>query len=59
MGRRGQTLGSADVAGTLVGFVVLTIAFIICEYYQGERAFLLKSVIANRIIIIGALYCFL
>lgn len=42
-----KSWGSADVVGTLVGFLVLTLAFIICEYYQGERAFLLKSVIKN------------
>jgi hypothetical protein len=51
--------GSSDVIGTLVGFVVLTLAFLVCECYQGERAFLLKKVIKNRMVTMGAIYCFL
>ncbi|KUJ11454.1 putative gliotoxin efflux pump [Mollisia scopiformis] len=49
---------SADVVGTLVGFVVLALAFIIREYYQGDRAFLPRSVLKNRMIVLVALYCF-
>jgi hypothetical protein len=51
--------GSSDVIGTLVGFAVLILAFLLCEYYQGERAFLLRKVTNNRMVAMGAIYCFL
>lgn len=53
---------SADVIGTLVGSVVLGIAFLAIEWYQGERALLLPSILKNRTIQHGcafsALYVF-
>jgi hypothetical protein len=39
--------GSSDVIGTLIGFVLLAIAFVVNEWYQGERALLLPSILKN------------
>jgi hypothetical protein len=50
---------SSDVVGTLVGCVVLFAAFLIIEYYQGERALLLRSVLRNRTIAHGCAFSFL
>lgn len=36
------------MTGTLVGFVVLTIAFIINEWYMNERALLMQRLLKNR-----------
>lgn len=50
---------SRDVVGTLVGFVVLTLAFIVNEWWQGERALLVSSVLKNWIITGGCVFSFL
>ena len=39
---------SSLVVGLLVGFVVITIVFIVWEYFQGERAILVPRLISKR-----------
>ena len=50
---------SSDVVGLLVGFGTLFVAFFINEWWQGERALLLPSIMKNRTIISGCIFSFL
>lgn len=50
---------SSDVVGTLVGFGALFFAFLVNEWWQGERALLPPSVLSNRTITSGCVFCFL
>lgn len=50
---------SADVIGTLVGCGVLFFAFLAVEWFQGERALLLPSVLKNRTVAHGCAFSFL
>jgi MFS family permease len=50
---------SADVIGTLVGFGVLMIAFVVVEYLQGDRAMLVPSIMKQRVVLVGSLFSFL
>lgn len=54
-----KTWGSSDVIGTLVGCIVLFIAFLALEWYQGERALLLPSILKNGTIARGCAFSFL
>jgi hypothetical protein len=54
-----KSWGSAAVIGTLVGSVVLFVAFLTVEWYQGERALLLRSILKNRTIAHGCAFNFL
>ncbi|KAH6663125.1 major facilitator superfamily transporter [Halenospora varia] len=54
-----KSWGSSDVIGTLVGSIVLLIAFLTFEWYQGERALLLPSIMKNRTIAHGCAFSFL
>ncbi|KAF2146413.1 uncharacterized protein K452DRAFT_305347 [Aplosporella prunicola CBS 121167] len=49
---------SAEVIGLLVGCVVSTIAFIISQYFQGDRALLVSRLIKKRIVAVGMAYGF-
>lgn len=51
-----KSWGSADVIGTLVGFVLLIIAFIVIEVLMGERALLQGRLLKKRIIIVVCVY---
>lgn len=51
--------GSADVAGTLVGSILLLLSFLAIEWYQGEKALLLPSILKRRTIALGCAFCFL
>ena len=46
----------STVIGTLVGFVLLLIVFIINEYLMGERALLQGRLLKSRIIMVATLY---
>ena len=46
----------SSVIGTLVGFVLLLIAFGVNEYFMGERALLQSRILKNRIIIVAIVY---
>ena len=50
---------SADVIGTLIGFFLLSIVFVIVEYYQGERALLVPHILKRRVVYVGCLVSFL
>lgn len=54
-----KTWSSRDVVGTLVGFGILSLAFIINEWYQGERALLLTSILKDWTIASGCIISFL
>ncbi|CAG8980730.1 hypothetical protein HYALB_00013270 [Hymenoscyphus albidus] len=51
-----KTWGSSDVVGTLVGSIVLSIAFLVVGWYQGERALLVPSILRNRTIARGCAF---
>jgi MFS transporter, DHA2 family, glioxin efflux transporter len=48
----------SEVIGTLVGFCLLTIAFIAIEYYMGERALLQGRLLKQRTIAVTSTYVF-
>lgn len=48
-----------DVIGTLVGFVVLTISFIINEWYMNERALLMPRLLKKRRVWTTSVFTFL
>lgn len=50
---------SGSVIALLVMFVVLSIAFVVVEYFQGDRAMLLPEILKKRVIWVGSLYSFL
>ncbi|RDL38614.1 uncharacterized protein BP5553_02954 [Venustampulla echinocandica] len=50
---------SSSVIGTLVGCVVVFIAFLAIKWYQGERALLLPNIMKNRTIVRGSAFSFL
>jgi hypothetical protein len=54
-----KSWGSADVVGTLVGSIVLLLFFLTVEWYQGERALLLPSILKKRSMMLGCAFCFL
>ena len=39
---------SADVVGCLIGWILLTIVFIIIQYYQNDRALLVGRILKQR-----------
>ena len=51
-----HTWKSSEVVGTLVGTVVLAVAFAADQWYQGERALLLTSFLKNRTLLVGSIF---
>ena len=51
--------GNKDVVGTLVGFGVLIILFIVIEYTSGDRAMLPRAIMGRREVAINCAYIFL
>ena len=51
--------GSPDVVGTLVGSGVLFLIFLANEWWQGERALLMPSILKDRTVASGCAFCFL
>jgi hypothetical protein len=49
---------SSEVIGTLVGTGLLAIAFAVDQWYQGERALIMPSLLKNRTILVGAIFEF-
>ncbi|CAI4218424.1 unnamed protein product [Parascedosporium putredinis] len=49
---------SSEVIGLLVGFVVITLAFAVWEWYQGERGMLNPRILGDRTILVSATYMF-
>lgn len=50
---------SSTIIGLLVGFVLITAAFIVVEYFQKDRALLLGRLMRDRTMIIGCAFLFL
>ena len=50
---------SRDVIGTLVGFGLLFVAFVVVEWYQGENAMLHSRIMKRRTIAVGSFFAFL
>ncbi|KAL4733064.1 MFS general substrate transporter [Aspergillus similis] len=57
----GQTKAwnSSTVIGLLVGFPLMIIAFMVWEWFQGERAAFPPRLISNRLILVNSIYAFL
>lgn len=49
---------SSEVVGTLTGACLLSIAFAVDQWYQGERALIMASFLRNRTLLIGSLFEF-
>ncbi|KAL5356064.1 major facilitator superfamily domain-containing protein [Aspergillus floccosus] len=49
---------SADVIGTLVGFGLITIAFLAIEYIQGDRALLVPHILKKKVNYMGCIVSF-
>ncbi|KAK2034490.1 major facilitator superfamily transporter [Colletotrichum zoysiae] len=49
---------SSVVIGLFVGFFVIAIAFIILEWYQGERSMIAPRLISDRTVYISSIYAF-
>ncbi|TEY74832.1 hypothetical protein BOTCAL_0069g00290 [Botryotinia calthae] len=56
----GQTKAwkSADVIGTLIGFVLLLILFIVIQFFQGERGIIVGRLLKEHTVSIGMVYVF-
>ena len=50
--------GSADVIGTLVGWILLTITFIVVQWRQQERALVVPRIIMQRTIAVCSAFIF-
>ncbi|KNG52495.1 major facilitator superfamily transporter [Stemphylium lycopersici] len=50
---------SADVIGTLVGFVIFVVLFIVAQWWQGENAMVHSRIIKRRTVAVGSLFAFL
>lgn len=50
---------SPPVVGTLVGWGLLTIAFIVAQWWQGEKATLVPRILKSRIVTGVSLFVFL
>ncbi|KAJ5959009.1 uncharacterized protein N7479_006159 [Penicillium vulpinum] len=57
----GQTKAwnSSNVIGLLVGFPLMIIAFMVWEWFQGERAAFPPRLMSNRLILVNSIYAFL
>ncbi|KAL4750022.1 hypothetical protein BDW72DRAFT_176708 [Aspergillus terricola var. indicus] len=49
---------SSEVIGLLVGFVLISVAFVFWEMYQKERAMIVPRLFLKRYVWVGALYMF-
>ena len=54
-----KSWSDSSVIGTIVGFVLLLIAFGVVEWYMGERAVLQGALIGRRDILVNCIYNFL
>jgi hypothetical protein len=50
---------SADVIGTLVGWITLTITFVIIQWWQQERALVVPRIIKQRTTAVCSAFIFL
>lgn len=54
-----KSWSSADVIGTLVGWIALFVVFVIIQYFQGERALIVGRTLKNRNILACCVFIFL
>lgn len=54
-----KSWSSPDVIGTLVGFMLLTVVFVVNEIWQGERALMIPRILKQRTVATCCLYVFL
>ena len=57
-GGQEKAWSSSEVIGLLVGFGLITIAFIILEWYQGERAMINPRILKQRTVWVSGMYAF-
>jgi MFS transporter, DHA2 family, glioxin efflux transporter len=57
-GGQTKSWGSADVIGTLVGFCLITIAFVTIEWYQEDRAIIVGRILKERTISVAMAFVF-
>ena len=50
---------NSDVVGTLIGTGLLAIAFVVDQWYQGERALVKTTFLKNRTLLVGGIFSFL
>lgn len=50
---------SSEVIGLLVGFAVMTIAFVLSQKLLDDRAMMVKKILKTRIVVVGMVYGFL
>lgn len=50
---------NSDVVGTLIGTGVFAIAFVVDQWYQGDRALVKTSFLKNRTLLVGSIFSFL
>ncbi|KAL8707510.1 MAG: hypothetical protein Q9225_007740 [Loekoesia sp. 1 TL-2023] len=50
---------SSEVIGLLVGFVVLTLAFVVSQRLLSDRAMMVKKILKMRIVVVGMIFGFL
>ncbi|KAF2117287.1 putative efflux pump antibiotic resistance protein [Lophiotrema nucula] len=53
-----KTWKSSQVIGTLVATAIFLIAFVVDQWYQGERALIMPSFLKNRVLLVGAIFEF-
>ncbi|QSZ33261.1 hypothetical protein DSL72_002849 [Monilinia vaccinii-corymbosi] len=49
---------SADVIGTMIGFILLLIIFLVIQYFQGERGIIVSRLLKERTISVAMAYAF-
>lgn len=54
-----EAWGSADVVGTLVGWIALLLVFAVIQYFQGERALIVGRTLKSRNILACCVFIFL
>jgi hypothetical protein len=57
-GGQSKAWNSSSVIGTLVGFVLILILFIVIEWYSGERAMIVGRIAKDRTIWVSMIYIF-
>lgn len=54
-----KSWNSAEVIGLLVGFVVMTLVFVLSQRLLDDRAMMVKKILKMRVVVVGMVYGFL
>ncbi|KAK8175670.1 hypothetical protein IWX90DRAFT_498036 [Phyllosticta citrichinensis] len=57
-GGTSKSWNSRDVIGTLVGWIILTIAFAVLEWWQKERSLVIPRILRSRVVLVCSLFIF-